>query len=225
MRLITLFPLSPSLSLQLRIGVSDISDVEWAFHTQDGEYLHTVVHSPNRAHALLLQLRSSKEFGAFWQFWQCDTFDLDTQLAEATESRSCEASPIINDATESLANDPSEPTTLADGDTEADMASDSNLADNSAPKKLSKTAKRRRLRKRKSEAIDPEGHEVAEIHIGNSVAYASGTFSATQAIHAKDGYIGKADGGTEFAFLSGSHEEQAAQLNDRAYDLLDPPPK
>lgn len=91
--------------------------------------------------------------------------------------------------------------------------------------RLTKTQKRARLRKRKAEVLDPDGHEVSAIQLANSIPWRSEHFNTTSAIHAKDGYIGQRDGGTDFDFLDGDIEKQISQLHERAYSFLDPPPQ
>lgn len=145
-------------------------------------------------------------------FWRCTEFGLDgLPDRPPPEERTPEA-----EAADELEFAPE-----SESDPELPDASE----DDDQPKaKGSKhTRKRNGQKRRKRKRDDPNGLGLGEIHFDNSVAWVAEDFDGTAAPHAKDGYIGRRDGGRDYNFLKGSYESQVDELKGRKYAFLDPP--
>lgn len=153
-----------------------------------------------------IKLRSSKEYGAFWQ---CDEFDLRSVVeSDATvPERDASPPPLL------------EPVPSPGDAHKAPPSSTSQIGGKEGPK-LTKT-QRDNLRKRRNR--DPT--ELSALHIDNSIAFQTQDFVGTSAPHEGAGYKGMHDCGVAYDFLDGSYPEQVAQLQERGYDFLDPPPE
>lgn len=152
------------------------------------------------------KLRSSKEYGSFWQ---SNEFDLQS-VVEAITART--------------ERDPSPPPQLSTGpnpnNTQASSSSAPTATAGTEGPKLTRT-QRDNVRKRRKR--DPG--ELNALHVENSTPFQAQDFKGTSAPRESTGYKAKRDAGEAYDFLQGSYAEQIAQLNERGYDFLDPPPE